>query len=371
MNQNETWAAHDLKVKPYIWSHRAVNLSKTALGLIVLFWLIFTPFGRSLESYFGGVAGNNFIRWLLYFGVLGFGWVSIGLPFSALHFCIERRFGLSKQSMGSWLGDLVKGLLLGAVIGSITLGILYLCQNIFPRSWWFFAATLLVLFSILLAQLTPVLLIPLFFALKPMEDGSLKTRLLDLCKKFNVEVKDVFHLGLGVKTEKGNAAFVGLGRTKKIMIGDTLYERFSADEVEAVFAHELGHQVNNDLWKGIFIAALLLYISFFASFWISRHWVLPYFGAELIQPFGLFLFLLTLSVVQYPSGILQVIYSRSREWAADHFASDKIGLGKLLADALERLTLQNYSLFKPNVVIEFLTHSHPASWRRISRLRGR
>jgi STE24 endopeptidase len=365
----ESWSAHDQKMKPYLWSHRAVGWSKSGLGLLILYVLLFTPIGFNLEVYFAERIETTFLRWLCFFGVVGAVWLLLTLPFSLLSFYVERQFGMSKQSLVSWFADLVKGLGLGAVIGTITLGFLYLSVRFFPAGWWFSAATFLVLFSILLAQLTPVLLLPLFFQLKPMEAGVLKERLLALCKKFEVEVGDVYHLGLGMKTEKGNAAFVGLGKTKRILIGDTLYERFSHDEVEAVFAHELGHQVNNDLWKGISIAAVLLYISFFLASLIVKWWVFPAFGTDLLHPIGLFLFLVTLTVVQYPSGVLQAMYSRSRERAADRFAEEKIGLGAKLADALERLTFQNYSVFRPNAVMEFLTHSHPASWRRITKLR--
>jgi len=227
----------------------------------------------------------------------------------------------------------------------------------------------LLLFSIVLAQLAPILLIPIFFKLEPMEDGSLKTRLLNLCQKFKIDVKEVYNLGLGEKTEKGNAAFVGIGKTKRIIIGDTLYKKFPEEEVEAVFAHELGHQVHNDLWKGIGLGAVILFVGFFIAQYLTTGILSSWFQTDISHPFGMFVFFIVLSIVQMPLNIAQTLFSRNRERAADAFAAEKIGLGKPLAGALERLTYQNWGYFKPNEWVEWLTFSHPAPWRRITKLR--
>jgi STE24 endopeptidase len=363
------WKTHDAKIKPYLWRHRLLGLAGNAVGLTFLLYLLLTKNGLYLEAFLVQRLGAGYLLWLAYFGTLGLVWRFLSLPFSLGHHLVERRYELSKQRFGPWLWDVIKTTLVGAVFGAIALGLVYLSVKHFPDEWWLLCCTLLVFFSIVLAQLTPVLLIPLFFKLKPMEPGTLKDRLLALCSKFKVEVKDVYHLGLGEKTEKGNAAFLGIGRTKRIVIGDTLYEKFPAEEVEAVFAHELGHQVHNDLWKGIFLGAALMYLAFFLTQAIVTRWVWPWFGEGLGSAFGLLIFFVVMSLVQWPMGVLQAMFSRSLERAADRFASETIKMNQPLADALEKLTLQNYSLFRPNPVIEYLTYSHPASWRRILTLR--
>jgi len=204
-----------------------------------------------------------------------------------------------------------------------------------------------------------------------MEDSPLKKRLLDLCAKRDVEVKDVYHLGLGEKTEKGNAAFVGLGRTKRILIGDTLYEKFPQEQVEAVFAHELGHQVHNDLWRGLALASVLLILGFYFAQWICHEIIFDIIGTSITRPLGLFWFMIVLSLVQKPMGLFQVLFSRRAEQAADAFAKEEIGVGAQLADALERLTYQNFGCFKPLSWVEFFTYSHPAPWRRILGIRNK
>ncbi|MFM8315913.1 MAG: M48 family metalloprotease, partial [Deltaproteobacteria bacterium] len=140
--------------------------------------------------------------------------------------------------------------------------------------------------------------------------------------------------------------------------------------VEAVFAHELGHQVHNDLWKGIILSSLFLFVVFYVVQTLLSLYVNPYFQTEMIHPFGVLCFLVVFSLVQIPAGFVQTLFSRWRERLADQFAFERMGTGEKLADSLERLTYQNQGLFKPNKYIEFFTYSHPAPWRRILKLRG-
>ncbi len=364
------WTAHDQSIKPYLWSHRAVGWASRILGLLFLAALLLDSRGQALQHALRERISSSYLVWLAYFGSLGAILEVVSLPLSLASHWVERKFQLSKQSYGSWFLDRLKGYAVGIVLGGIVLSFIFVAVHLWRPYWWLICAVFLILFSILLAQLAPVLLIPIFFKLKPMAEGPLKTRLLDLCKRFNIEVKDVFHLGMSDKTEKGNAAFTGLGRTKRILIGDTLYEKFPAEEVEAVFAHELGHQVHNDLWKGIGLSVFTMLLGFYLAQWVMGAYVERWFDTPVETPFGMLLFFVTLSVVQTPFGWLTVAFSRQREREADRFGAETIGVAKPLGDALERLTFQNRGLFKPNAIIEFFSYSHPAPWRRISKLRG-
>ncbi len=364
------WLEHDKKIKPYLWSHRVLGIGRTCLTLALLIWFVVSLRAFYLEMYLERNISQPFLVWLAYFGIVSAVLEVCTFPFSLGHHWVERSHHLSKQSYVSWFWDKVKGWMVGGVLGILFLGILYLCVAHLENRWWLVTAVLFVGVSIVLAQLAPVVLIPIFFKLEPMEAGPLKERLLKMCENFGVQVKEVYHLGMGEKTEKGNAAFVGLGRTKRIMIGDTLYKKFSADEVEAVFAHELGHQVHNDLWKGIILSSLFLFVVFYGVQNLLSIYVHPYFQTEMIHPFGVLCFLVVFSLVQIPAGFVQTLFSRWRERLADQFAFERMGTGEKLADSLERLTYQNQGLFKPNKYIEFFTYSHPAPWRRILKLRG-
>ncbi len=365
----QAWKDHDNSIKNYLWSHRILSYTKSALGLFILAYGLLSFRLGMVEVWVESTVEHPFTRWLLYLAVVGGFWEIVSLPFSIGHHSIEKAHKLSKQTYLNWFWDRIKGYFVAIIIGTIALGALYLCVLYAGDYWWLAACFLFIGLSIILAQLAPVLLIPIFFKLHPMEPNPLKERLLNLCKKYGINVFEVYHLGMGDKTEKGNAAFVGLGKTKRIMIGDTLYKKHSEDEVEAVFAHELGHQLHNDLWKGIIFSSLMMFATFYIAKLICETWVLPYYDSKFIDPLGIFLFFTVLSVVQIPVGVLQAAFTRKLENAADDFAFKTIGVGKALGDSLEKLTIQNRSQFYPNPIREFLSFSHPAPWRRILRLR--
>lgn len=360
----QVWSDHDKKVKPYVWSHRLLSWARLVMGMAFLVIGFKNKIFWGLQLQLEAWRPQSLLSWVSYFLIVGAVWEVIAFPVSWASYRVERSFGLSKQMIGAWFVDQMKGWAVGGVLGAIVLSALYFIVHWFGAYWWLAAATFLVAFSILLAQLAPVVFIPLFFKLKPMPASELKERLLALCRKFKIEVKEIYHMGMGEKTEKGNAAFTGLGRTKRILIGDTLYEKFPPDQVEAVFAHELGHQVHNDLWKGIFFSTFWIYLGFFAS-----NYVFGDVEEDITRPMSMLIFFLIFTIVQMPVGVLQAIYSRSREHAADRFAAETTKLAAPLADSLERLTLQNWGLFKPNALLEYLTFSHPAPWRRIRYLR--
>lgn len=368
--KTKAWLEHDKSIRSYLWSHRAVAWTQSILNLVLL--IICLKFGilQALETWFVGQTSNLLSLWFHYFAIVLLASTIMSLPFSLISHTIERHFKLSKQSYSSLIWDKIKALLIGVVIGSIVLCILFFTIQFFGDVWWVVSCTLFMLLSVVLAQLAPVIFIPLFYKLKPLEEGDLKLRLLRLSESFGVKVQDVYHLGMGEKTEKGNAAFVGIGKTKKIIIGDTLYEKFPHDEVEAVFAHELGHQVHNDLWKGIGFGAIGLYIGFFLTNWIAELKLFPVFETTIERPFGLLLFFVAMSFLNFFLGVPQVAFSRWRERMADTFAKEKIGSGEKLASALERLTIQNRGQFYPNALREFWSFSHPAPARRVTYLRG-
>lgn len=347
-----------------------MRITRSIIGLALVLHLTFSTRLARLEGVLESEISNSWLLWISYFFVLGAGWEIIGLPFSVSHHWIERAHGLSKQSYSKWALDKLKGYGVGAVLGTIALSLLSGSVHASLEYWWLTASLLFILLSVVLAQLAPVLLIPIFFKMKPLEPGPLKERLLALAAAFKIKVQDVYHLGLGEKTEKGNAAFLGLGKTKRIVIGDTLYEKFSGEEVEAVFAHELGHQVHDDLWKGLMLSAGSLVIAFGATQVLCTEWLWPGFETSAVRPFGMFIFFIALSVVQMPLGLLQHLLSRHCEREADKFAASLPNQTKYLADALEKLTYQNRGQFKPNAIVEFFTYSHPAPWRRITKLRA-
>ena len=364
------WQAHDASVLPYVRAHRLLGHSKTALTVLLLALAFKTQWLAGLEKFLAE-SFSGFSLYAAFFGTVGAIAVGAGFPFSAGGYAIERHFGLSRQSVKSWLLDQVKGLVLGAALGLIVLLFTWWALTSLGDQWWLAFGAFIFFFSVLLAQLAPVFLIPLFFKMDPLPDGELKQKLIELSARFGVSVKDVYLLGLGDKTEKGNAAFMGIGRTKRIVLGDTIYGKYPSEQVLAVFGHELGHLVHADIWRGLALSTASLFLSLGLSQWIAETWVLPRAFTWMQTPFGLLLFFVVLTLVGMPLGVVEKIHSRWRERLADGFAAEKVSMAAPLADALETLTLQNRSLFMPEGWREWLFYSHPAPWRRITRLRGR
>lgn len=370
MELPKAWIEHDSRIKPYRRMNRYLAWSRRLVSLALMI-MLFSGYGQQLGGWVSTQFESDLVKWFVYFLVIGAVFELIGIPFGAMAHAIERRFELSRQPYGRWFWDRVKGWMVGLVLGAVMFCLLYGAQQWGGSLWWLLAASFMFVFSIVLAQLGPVLLIPIFFKLHPLAEGPLKKRLLDMCRDFKIDVKDVYHLGMGDKTEKGNAAFTGLGRTKRILIGDTLYERFLPEQVEAVFAHELGHQVHGDIWRGLMLSTAFLFLSFWLTNFISEGWVFEVLETSHDRAYGLFAFFVVFSFVQMPLGWVQAYHSRLREWAADSFAAQTVGVPGPLGDALEKLTIQNWGLFKPNAIVEFFTYSHPAPWRRITTLRSK
>src|SRR5215204_5902706 len=164
---------------------------------------------------------------------------------------VERRFGLTKQSTGGWLGDQAKGLLLGVLLQTPLLTAAFTVIRRRPRDWWLILAGISVPLTVALSNLAPVLLMPLFNRFQPLHlrDEALAARVRALAARGGVQISDVYEMDMSRQSEKPNAMFTGLGNTKRIVLGDTLLAGFSPDEVEAVVAHELGHQVHGDIWR--------------------------------------------------------------------------------------------------------------------------
>ncbi len=365
-----SWKAHDERVGPYVRWHRSLASVRLFLGVAVVWGLLRGHFLIEFEQSLAAKGFQGFSLFLYFFGALGVGWEILTLPLSFGHYFIDKRFGVAKQSPAQWALDHLKGLLVGATLGLIVLLFTWYSATQLGAYWWVAFAAFFVLFSVVLAQLAPVLLLPLFFKLSPLPDGPLRSKLLELTASIGVAVREVYLLGLGAKTEKGNALFMGLGRTKRIAIGDTIYQKYPEDQVLAVFAHELGHQVHKDIWKGLCLSGMSLFATFGIADFFAAGYFLPRWFTFVGAPFGLFLYFILVALVAIPFGFLERLFSRWRENKADGFAANEMKMGEPLANALETLTFQNRSLFVPSGLREFFTYSHPAPWRRIHKLRG-
>lgn len=307
------------------------------------------------------------LQLLVYFLILMLGYQIITLPIGYYSgFVLSHRYGLSTMSLKAWLNDLGKGLVLGLVFEGAVISLIYALLAYQPQWWWLWVAIILLLFSVIMANLAPILIFPLFYKFTPLPDGELTQRLLALAARANTKVRGVFSMHMSSKTTAANAALMGLGNTRRIVLGDTMTDRYTLDEIEVVLAHELGHHVHRDIWKLIVSQSLLMLGGLFVAN-LLLHWVvdtLHYFPSLTDSATLPFFFLLTglFGLIVMPIGNT---YSRSIEYQADEYALESTRKVEAFKNAMTRLANQNLSEAEPSPIIEALFHSHPSIRKRL------
>jgi STE24 endopeptidase len=280
-------------------------------------------------------------------------------------FLIEHRFHLSNQKLRGWAWDQCKGFIISLVLGELLAQAVYFLIRWQPHWWWVSCWLLFLLFSVLLAHLAPVVLFPLFFRFRALEDDELAARLLRLSERAGTRVRGVYEWKLSAKSRKANAAVMGLGRTRRIVISDTLLGICDHDEIEAVLAHELGHHVYRHMLKAILMQGAVSFLCFWCLKLAVRWAELDWQRFEQIDFANMPLMVLVASAVSVAVVPLLNAYSRWNERSADRYAWKTLGEVGPFCTAMEKLADQNLSEREPAWLVEKLFHSHPPVGRRI------
>jgi STE24 endopeptidase len=340
-------------------------------GLQVRVWA--TALAASLGQRFPLLlAGRPTLTLLVTAACIGLPGVALMLP---LDFCsgyyVPRRFGISTQALRGWASDQVKSLTLTAVVGAPVLLGIYALLGRSPGMWWLWAAAGLSLLNLLLGVIAPVVLLPIFYRLTPLgpEHANLRERLMALAESAGTHVHGVFTLDLSRRTRAANAALTGLGSTRRILLGDTLLAEFSAEEIETVMGHELGHHVHGDIPFQLAGQAALTLVAFFAAHLALRWSIATFQFTGLSDPAALPAFALCLALV----GLLALppanALSRWREGLADEFALRLTHKPEAFAGAMTHLANQNLVEVDPERWEVWLLHSHPPIRDRLERAR--
>jgi len=278
---------------------------------------------------------------------------------------LEHRYGLSRQRPAQWMLDHAKGAAVGLALGVVLILIVYWTMRAWPDWWWAAAAAVFSLLLILFANIAPVVLLPIFFRFRPLDRPALRERLERLAAAAGARVMGVFQWDLGEKTVKANAALTGLGRTRRILIADTMLDQYSDDEIEVVLAHELAHHVHGDIWRGIVLEAALVLSGFYVADRVLRT-IGPRIGLlDLGDPAGIPLLLLAAGGVSVLLMPVALAVSRLLERRADRFALDLTRNPAAFATAMRRLGTQNMAEERPSRLVRWLFYSHPPLEDRI------
>ncbi|PYM76323.1 MAG: peptidase M48 [Candidatus Rokuibacteriota bacterium] len=340
------------------------------ISVAYLLAVLLTGAGHAVGQWAARVTPAAWAQVALVALALGFGHGALGLLVTlARGYWLPRRFGLLHQPPRAWLADRLKALLIAGALGFAAVEIAYALIALTPY-WWLLAAAVFFAVQIALTAVLPIWVVPLFYRLSPLADAELRERLLTLARRAHVDAVGVFVADQSRKSRTANAAVVGIGRTRRIIIFDTLLSSFTPEEIESVLAHELGHHVHGDVRRGLLVqGALLLLTARLAALGLDAG--VPLLGlAGPADPAGLpwlALVLLALGLIQLPLGNG---FSRWIERQADDFALATTGNAHAFIGAMERLARLNLAERRPHRLKEIIFFSHPALERRIARARA-
>lgn len=295
---------------------------------------------------------------------LGYTVITFGLSFVG-GFLLPHRYGLSVQTLLQWLADWAKSEVLAVLFGVLAMEVIVAVILWTPTWWWLVAGILYLAFVVVLSNLGPILLVPLFFKLTPLTDSGLAAYLEAMARRAETHVQGVYRMNLSAKTTAANAALMGLGRTRRVVLGDTLLDRFTTNEIGVVFAHELGHHVHRDVPRLIITQSLVTLASLYIASVVVHRGIVA-FGYQgmadiaVIPLLALVLGTLTLLAAPLLNGL-----SRRMERQADWYALVTTNDPAAFTSAMTRLANQNLAEYSPPGWVEKLLYDHPSIRQRL------
>lgn len=335
-----------------------------SLAFPLLFWL--AGWSSGLSRLLASAIDPFWARAILFVVVYQAITAVIFLPFSYYSgFVLQHRFGLSTQNVSGWLSDWAKSAVIGTVFFVVGLLAFYLVVPAYPDAWWWILATGLTVVALVMTYVAPVLLLPVFYKRTPLEDGELAERITALAAKAGAHVSHIYTIDMSRRTVAANAALTGIGSTRQVLLGDTMLREFSLDETETVVAHEFGHHVHGDIWKGLVAEVLGGWIGLFLLWRLVQPAFLAAGLGSVAELANLPLLLLLGEVASLAAMPVANAISRHYEAEADAFAARTSRMPERYGDALYRLARQNLSELWPPRLVEILFYTHPAIGRRM------
>ncbi|MGQ0735792.1 MAG: M48 family metallopeptidase [Acidobacteriota bacterium] len=367
MNEDKATRYHRLR-------RRADLLGAAAAGALLLVLLLtrWTFTLREAGSIVGAIIGRGFEEPGTVVGVstaLAILQHMVELPFALYQHGLDRRYELSTQSLIHWSRDYGKAMLIGTGLLVLGASVVYAALRWQPDWWWAIAFATFAAGMIGLVHLAPVVLLPMFYRVAPLDRPGLTHRLLALAGRTKTPVLGVYEWTLSAHTKKANAALAGIGRTRRILLSDTLLSGYTDDEIEVVLAHELSHHVHHDLWRSMALASVLLVSGFLGAHVVLRELSGPLELRGVDDPAGLPLLLLVAGVASALFMPVGNALSRAHERRADRFALEITGHPEAFVSAMKRLSQQNLAEERPSRLVQWLFYSHPPIRERIESAR--
>ncbi|HTZ11504.1 MAG TPA: M48 family metalloprotease, partial [Candidatus Margulisiibacteriota bacterium] len=309
------------KAKRYASLRYTFSIAEVFYLSLLLFLFLKSGLSKSLALWFLKSQGIKPLVLPLYLFSLYLSYYVLSFPLNFYHsFLLEHKFSLSTQKFSGWFKDQLKNTLLSYIILLIVFSAFYFILSHFIHAWWLSISLFWIFFNIILTKLTPLLIIPLFFKYKKLLDENLRLRIFRLAEKMKVGVLDCFEIDFSSKTLKANAALTGLGRSRRVILADTLKDKYSAEEIEVILAHEFAHHRLKHIWKLLAMNSLAAFLCFYLIF-ISSDFILSFFNLPSLWDIAslpvLLLYFILLNLVLQP---LANYISRRLEINADKMA---------------------------------------------------
>lgn len=355
-----------LQAKRYEKEKRLLGLASMALSLVILLGFYFS----GLSAWLANLNVGNSIIWTFLIYVLSFQMILVffGLPLSFYSSYIhEHKWNFSNHTVKSWLWEQIKGFLVGLILMLILLGLLFRIMAVYPQNWWLIAGLAFAFVSVVMATIFPVVILPIFNKYTPVENKELTDTLERILSEGGLRSSGFFKEDMSRQTKKENAFLAGLGKTRRVVLGDNLMENMSVPEIESIIAHEVGHYKNRHIWKNLVIGTLegvvaffilnLVMRSIFAQFLSSTSWNLTLFPVFVIMAGGISVFLFS----SFSNAL-----SRYFEKKADRYALENIQDKKAFMTAMAGLADRNLSNAYPEWWVKLLYYSHPPVGERLA-----
>ncbi|HVT26419.1 MAG TPA: M48 family metallopeptidase [Lacipirellulaceae bacterium] len=347
----------------------ACTLADMAIDLVYLGLMAFVlarPIDTWLSSLPALAGEHSILRLLALFGVVMVLHIAVSFSLSFYSgYVVEHKFALSNQSLRRWFRNWALSNTLAILLGAaLNVGLFWIIWHT-GAYWWLIAAAAFFVVSVVLGQLAPVLIVPLFYKVEPIEDAELDARMKRLAEGTGITIEGVYRLGLSADTVKANAMLAGLGRTRRVLMGDTLLEKFTPEEIDVIFAHELGHHVHRHIPKMIAAGVVISLVGFWLLDRVICWWAgIPTAATTPISALPLIMFALTaFSLVLSP---LQNAISRHYERQSDRYALRRTNDAPSYRSAFLKLARLNKADMEPNPIEVFLLHSHPPIAERLA-----
>jgi STE24 endopeptidase len=360
------------KSQNYLKENTRFCLVKNTFFTLVTIIFILSGGFNFVDELARSLAKGEILTGLIFAGILGLASRLLGLPFSTYRiFVIEAKYGFNKTTPKTFFSDIIKGLILSAIIGGIVLaGVLWFFK-VTGGLAWVYCWLAITAFQLFLVFIAPVVIMPLFNKFIPLEDGELKAAIQNYAKSQNFALAGIFKMDASRRSTKSNAFFTGFGKFRRIALFDTLIQKHTTDELVSVLAHEIGHYKKRHFIKGLILSLVTTGLMLFIlQFFINNPGLFSAFKMQNLSIYASLVFFGFLySPINLFFSVIANIFSRKHEYQADSFSVTTYKKPEDYILALKKLTVDNLSNLTPHPLKIFLDYTHPPVLKRIEAIR--